>query len=192
MTIRLNNLGKWSVLSPGDVLQLSGDEGGGARRIRVQVNTTGPTRFDVTGPSIPATFLGVVDGLEDFDLTVEGTVEFVASPAAEDGEVYYFTQDGRDDSFEGEHPSLVSIMNRPIRNRSEELMMAKARQNSLRRIAYDEAQALQRIEAFAKAAEERVKNGNGDGAASAGAGGAATAPVVPAADAGGEAGAAKP
>lgn len=134
MTIRLNNLSKWALLTPGNVFSFPGTE---PRRVRIEFNCEAPTRIDVyyddpdnDGDS-KGTFVAVVMGME--------TVEFTAPPGAHlvatsDGEVWYFTNEGDQIANTREQVSFTRVMSRRSRNPELERMMFKMEQNMNRRM----------------------------------------------------------
>lgn len=135
--MRLHNLSKWAQLPPTDGLRLGASD---TRQVRLDVNTTLPTRIDaVVGGQ--GTFLAIVDGYQTLEFTIEGDAELMFSPSHEDGEVWYFTNEGGDQPFEvPDVIPFVSIMNRRARNHALEEMMFRANQNIERRLAHLDAE----------------------------------------------------
>lgn len=190
MVVRIHNIGKWSALKPGQILQLAGEH---ARKIRLEVNCVAPTRVDVIEGGKP-TFLAVVQGYE--------VIEFVAGGEAHvaftsDDETWYFTNDG--DQIAAERPEAVSfttIANRRARNPELERMMFKMEQNINRRLNHLAAENEELRKARDAATPHdpetgEVKNVENDAGATGGnAGEGAGAPVVPAAEPASGAGAA--
>lgn len=132
MVVRIHNVGKWSQLKPGALIELTKTMG---RRVRLQVNCEVPTRFDVIEGE-RGTFLAVVEGLETIEFTAGADAYIGASPSTDSGEVWYFTNDG--DQVAADRPEAVSftkIASRRTRNPELEHMMFKMEQNMNRRIA---------------------------------------------------------
>lgn len=134
MVVRIHNVGKWSVLKPGDMLELVGQA---ARKVRVEFNCPAPTRVDlVEGDKM--TFLAVVEGHEVIEF-VAG-VEVYLAPTSEE-EVWYFTNDGEQVAqARPEAVTFTKIASRRARNPELERMMFKMEQNMLRRTAALEAE----------------------------------------------------
>lgn len=130
MVVRIHNLTKWSVIQPGEALDLPGEE---LRNVVLDLRVTERTRVDVVADG-GVWFLAVIepaDGVQRLEFGVTGKVELAFST---DGEVWFFTDDG--DSIAYENPEAVSftkIANRRSRNPQLEMMMFKQEQNARRR-----------------------------------------------------------
>lgn len=155
MVVRIQNIGKWAALAPGDILPLLGE---GLRKVRLEVNCPAPTRFDVVeniNGENKLTFLAVVVGHETLEFSVTGAEAHIAPTS--DSEVWFFTNDGDDVSFEV--PGAVSftkVMNRRTRNPAQEMMMFKMEQNMLRRMELQAAE----IAELRQVAEARAAGAN--------------------------------
>lgn len=149
MVLRIQNIGKWSVLNPGETLTLPGDF---LRRIRLEVNCPAPTRFDVVDDNGVLTFVGVVQGLE--------TIEFIAGygvsvTATSDDEVWYTTVDGETIATEWfDQKSWAGVENRRERNPQLEAMMQRAETNMVARLTSMEYTIQQRVKAALEAMQD--------------------------------------
>lgn len=128
MVLRIHNVGKWSVLEPGHVLNLKGEQ---LRKVRVDVNCERPTPFHIVegGELGRITFVGVVTGLETLEFSISGGEAHLT--ATSDGEVWYFTNDGDSHSNEDLEPVNFAtiIPQRAARNPEMERMMWRIEQN---------------------------------------------------------------
>lgn len=135
--MRLHNLSKWAQLAPTDGLRLAASD---TRQVRLDLNTTMRTRVDAI-VNENATFIAIVDGAQTLEFTIEGDAELIFQPEHEDGEVWYFTNEGGDQPFEvPDAIPFVGIMNRRARNAALEEMMFKANLNIERRLAHLDAE----------------------------------------------------
>lgn len=151
MVLRIHNVGKWSPLGVGNVLNLKGEQ---FRKVRVDVNCEQPTAFHIVegGELGRLTFVGVVTGLETLEFSISGGDQ-VHLTAASDGEVWYFTNDG--DSHANEDLEAVSFTQvmpqRAQRNPEMERMMWRMEQNMNRRLQQQQGE----FEAMIAAQAER-------------------------------------
>lgn len=132
MVVRLHNLSKWQKLEPGEGIELLGAHD---RKVRVEVNTEAPTRFDVVhgdDDDTQVTFLAVVHGMETLEFYAPGGTYLAATS---DGEVWYFTNEGDQTATDREAVSFTRVMNRRARNPELERMMFKMEQNMNARLA---------------------------------------------------------
>lgn len=135
MVVRVHNIGKWSVLKPGEALKLEGLQ---RRKIRIDLNCPAPSHVEVVewdgpdpGEGATGTFVAVVQGLE--------TVEFYAGPnvrvlCTSEDDVWFHTNDGELIASEFDAKSFTKLATRKARNPELELMMFKLEQNMMRRV----------------------------------------------------------
>lgn len=146
MTKRIHNVTKWKQLHSGKGLQ---NEGLPNRLVRIDFNTMLPTAVMLVDGEKHA-FLGMVEGLDAIEFRApKGLVHIVADS---EGEVWYFTNDGRKIANDvSEQVTFTDIMTREKRNPQQDLMMWQMQQNAKRR----ELQLLAEIERRDEAIAER-------------------------------------
>lgn len=185
MTKRIHNVTKWAKLGVGQVLELDGDAG---RLVRLELNTSERT-IVMLEDGEKLTFLATVDGLEAIEFNSPRPRVHIVCDS--EGEVWYFTNDGR--KIAGEHPDAVSftnVMTREKRNPQQDLMIWNMQQNVLRRerqlqVEIERRQAVEaELEAQRAAAEEAASTAAAaaaaeEAAAAAAAKAAAAAAKVP-------------
>lgn len=92
MVVRLNNLSKWAVLDPGDMLHLPGTY---QRKVRVEVNCEASTSFMLvlkkTDAPDKGVFVANVTGHEVLEFSLPGEAWLMADG---EGRVWYFTNEG--------------------------------------------------------------------------------------------------
>lgn len=148
MVIRLHNVSKWARLD-GGILPFVGIQ---HRKIRIDVNCETDTRFDIVIPGegeeadkLIMLAAGVV-GLETLDFTAPADC---ALHASSEGEVWYFTNEGDDQSVPAvEDEIFTTIANRRARNPQLEMMMFKQEQNINRRLKAQAAEFQAMIDAI--------------------------------------------
>lgn len=135
MSIRIDNLSKWTSLLAPATLTLDGDY---QRNVAIEVNCPSPTRFDyIDAASGEVTFLAIVQGRETiiFDAPGAGKVTF---DTASD-EVWVYTVDGDGIGFETFEESLAGLENRRERNPELERMLRRSEANVAARLAVMQA-----------------------------------------------------
>lgn len=103
MTVKIGNIGKFTLFPAGTKLVLPGEE---KRRVRLEVNCEYETRLDAILPQGETVFLAKVDGLKAVEFVVDGPAEIVATS---EGEVWLSTDEGRHITFETDEPSFVTL-----------------------------------------------------------------------------------
>ena len=148
MVRRIFNIGKWAPLVAGQVLQLESEQA--ARKVRVELNVSVPTVFhwvecERRGGEVVAvstTLLARIDGQDVIEFTAGPLGQLVGSPEHDEGEVWYFTNDGDNIAYEPavQPKSFVKIANRRVRNPEMERIMFKMEQNMRRRLSHLDAE----------------------------------------------------
>lgn len=183
MTIKLNTLARWHDLPAGQQIWF-GQEGEPARLVRLHVNLSHPTVFNIEDAYGPRLLCAVPAGVETIEFSAEG--RFSVFPDANSGEVQFQTAELEPAFAEIADPKIFTkIANRRHRNPELEEIMYRMNLNMERRLA-DQAEqfeaALERRrneEANGRPAETVVTNAPG---AAANAGGAEVRPQNAAAE----------
>lgn len=149
MTKRIHNVTKWKKLENGKGFAFTGMPN---RLIRVDFNTMLPTAVMLVGEGDKHTFLGMVEGLDAIEFRAPN--ERVHVIADSEGEVWYFTNDGRKIANDvSEQVPFTDIMSREKRNPQQDLMMWQMQQNARRR----ELQLLSEIQRRDEAEAQRQR-----------------------------------
>lgn len=129
MTKRIHNVTKWKKLENSKGIA---HEGMPNRLIRIDFNTMLPTAVMLVGEGDKHTFLGMVSGLDAIEF--RAPTELVHVIADSEGEVWYFTNDGRKVAGDvSDQVTFTDIMSREKRNPQQDLMMWQMQQNAKRR-----------------------------------------------------------
>lgn len=145
--IDLSNLDKWIPLAEGQALRFDLDI---PRRVRLEVNTSTRTRFDLVNEDGETTFLANIDGHETLQFVVKGPWSLYSD--TEEG-CYIYTKELETTAVEVPDAVIFTkIASRRARNPELEYMMQKMAANLERRLAIAEADIASRVHAQYQAA----------------------------------------
>lgn len=131
MTVRIDNIGKWTCVEEPNTVVLEADY---QRAVRLDINCPSPTRIDwVDNATGVVTFLAIIQGREAVTFEAPGSGYFTF--LSEAAEVWIYTVDGDGIGVETFEESLAGLENRRERNPELERMMRRMEANVAARLA---------------------------------------------------------